>query len=51
MTKGQASKLHEVVVNVPVDANKTYDLLPSDKKIIVIKRKEKISFKDFKFLV
>ena len=40
MPEGQAPKLHGVIVNVPVDANKIYSLLPSDEKIIMVKMKK-----------
>ena len=37
MSKGQAPKLHGAIVNVPVDANKTYSLLPNTENTIVLK--------------
>ena len=48
MSKGQAPKLHGAIVNVPVDANKTYSLLPSTENIIMVKLK-KTSFKGYAF--
>ena len=48
MSKGQAPKLHGAIVNVPVDANKTYSLLPSTENIIMAKLK-KTSFKGYAF--
>ena len=41
MPKGQASKLHNVIVNVQVDANKTHSLLPNTEHVIIVKRKKK----------
>ena len=41
MPKGQASKLHDVIVNVQVDANKTHSLLPNTEHVIIVKRKKK----------
>ena len=37
MLKGQAPKLHGGIVNVPVDENKTYSLLPNPENIIMVK--------------
>ena len=45
MPKGQTLKLYGAIVNVPVDANKTYSLLPSTENFIMVKLKKKISFK------
>ena len=39
MLKGQAPKLHGGIVNVPVDENKTYSLLPNPENIIMVKLK------------
>ena len=48
MPKGRPPKLHGAIVNVPVDANKTYSLLPSTENIIMAKLK-KTSFKGYAF--
>ena len=40
MPKGQAPKLHGAIANVPVDANKTYSLLPNTENIIIVKLKK-----------
>ena len=48
MPKGQASKLHGVIVNVPVDENKTHSLLPNTEHIIIVKREKKKKKKNFK---
>ena len=40
MLKGQAPKLHGAIVNVPVDENKTYSLLPNTENIIMVKLKK-----------
>ena len=40
MPKGQAPKLHGAIANVPVDANKTYSLLPNTENIIMVKLKK-----------
>ena len=37
MPKGQIPKLHGTVVNVPVDVNKTYNLLPSSEPVITVR--------------
>ena len=51
MPKGQAPKLHGAIVNVPVEANKTYSLLPNTENIIMVKLKVKtLSFKVMSFL-
>ena len=51
MPKGQAPKLHGAIVNAPVEANKTYSLLPNTEKIIMVKLKVKtLSFKVMSFL-
>ena len=50
MSKGQAPKLHGAIVNVPVDANKTYSLLPNTENIIMVKlKKKKLSFRGHVF--
>ena len=41
MPKGQAPKLHGAIVNVPVDANKEFSLLPSTENIIMVKLMKK----------
>ena len=38
--KGQTLKLHGAIVNVPVDANKTYSLLSNTENIIMVKLKK-----------
>ena len=43
MQKDLAPKLHGAIVNVPVDANKTYSLFPNIENIIMVKL-EKIKF-------
>ena len=45
MPKGQAPKVYGVLVNVPIDANKTWSLLLSDVNIIMVQLQKKISFK------
>ena len=42
MPKGQVPKLHGATVNVPVDANKTYNLLPNTESINMVKLKKKV---------
>ena len=37
MPKGPPPKLNGAIVNVPVDANKTYSLLPNTENTIVLK--------------
>ena len=49
MPKGKAPKLHGAIVNVPVDTNKTYGLLPNTENIIMVKLKKKIRFKGHVF--
>ena len=41
MPKGQAPKLHGATVNVPVDANKKFSLLPNTENIIMVKLMKK----------
>ena len=41
MSKRQAPKLHGAIVNIPVDANKTYSLLRTTENIIMVKLKKK----------
>ena len=41
MHKGQAPKLYGAVVNILVDPNKTYNLLPSEENIIMINPNKK----------
>ena len=41
MPIGQAPKLHGAIVNVPVDANKKFSLLPSTENIIMVKLMKK----------
>ena len=50
MPKGQTPKLHGAIVNVPVDVNKTYSLLPNSKNIIIVKLKKKIVLRVMCFL-
>ena len=49
-TKGQGPKLHDTIVNLPVDTNKTYSLLPKTEDIIMVKLAKKFSFKGHVFL-
>ena len=47
--KDQTPKLHGAIVNVRVDANKTYSLLSNTESIIMVKLKKKIRFKGLVF--
>ena len=44
MPKGQPPKLHGAIVNVPVDLNKKYSLLPNTENTIVVKQKKSYRF-------
>ena len=44
MPKGPPPKLNGAIVNVPVDANKTYSLLPNTENTIVLKQKKLYKF-------
>ena len=50
MPKGQSPQLHDAVVNVPVDVNKTCNLLPSTEHVIMVRLKKKRSFERHVFL-
>ena len=49
MPKGQSSQLHDAVVNVPVDVNKTCNLLPSSEHVMA-RLKKKRNFESHVFL-